>query len=773
MPFDESEQYLPFTLAEFPAQVLAVVSSNGFYYYTWQEQTQSQALGGAPSKIPMIGGRSGSPTLQPAFEINNQLVAVPCYVKMRCRGGADTGLVYEFEAPVASTPALPDECVNLQTGTTYTYQDSDRGKLVSHSNVSAIAGTLPQANATTFIDCWWMDVENRGAGTLTITPTTSTIDGATSIAIGTGHGCRICSWQGNYYTQRGMGGGTNIGPVTYNIGPIYFGGWNDTTGPSYYYWPTYQLVGCFKVAGQPPAAATTAPTLLACPSTAPTGADGGAGGSLAPGIYHAKYTYVSTTGGLESPPSPESGSITVTNSKITVTLPGALPAGIATWNLYLTPANGANNSETFQVSGGSGTSVTYSGPYAAGAAPPAAGVIPAGDYYAKYTWVDDVLAESSPSNESTHLIGVTLGQGILATVPALPAKVQSWNLYLTLAGGATNTETLVYSGTTATVLMYTGTGNPASAFPFGKALPSSGASATQQACFQPPDCCGEPTWTGDFESVLIDRCSAYPQWWVQMDYPSGTNWLPICGTNLKGQVIAGDTDGEATPLNVGSDGQVLTADAASALGIKWGTVSGGSAYGSNLFSFEQVGTSPDCWYQSGLVTYAQFSLSNSFSKDVIYAIPLVNTRGATIDKIEMYWNSVTGHAKVGLYRSTSATNLYPSTLLKDCGIMTAPGAPGAVQLSGLAAVLTADMLCWLCVVFDTNSTVVSSFLATAANTLGQHQVLGFPDGWGNDSQIAWSKSSTYATGMPGTFPASGTPVLSNAAIPIFRYLLSA
>ena len=95
---------------------------------------------------------------------------------------------------------------NLQTGTTYTYVTGDRGKLVTHSNVLAVVGTLPQAGAS-FPNGWYMDVQNRGVGTLTITPTTSTIDGAATLALVTNTGVRIFSDGTNYYTQRGAGVG--------------------------------------------------------------------------------------------------------------------------------------------------------------------------------------------------------------------------------------------------------------------------------------------------------------------------------------------------------------------------------------------------------------------------------------------------------------------------------------------------------------------------------------------------------------------------------------
>lgn len=103
--------------------------------------------------------------------------------------------------------------VNAQTGTTYTYLSGDRRKLVTHTNGSAIAGTLPQAIGA-FGANWFMWVENRGAGTLTITPATSTIDGAATLALLTNQGCLIASDGTNYFSMRGLAGGNAFGTVT-------------------------------------------------------------------------------------------------------------------------------------------------------------------------------------------------------------------------------------------------------------------------------------------------------------------------------------------------------------------------------------------------------------------------------------------------------------------------------------------------------------------------------------------------------------------------------
>lgn len=106
--------------------------------------------------------------------------------------------------------------VNAQTGTTYTYLTTDFRKLVTHSNAAAIAGTLPQASAS-FPAGWWMLVQNRGAGALTITPTTSTIDGAATLVLNQNEGAIVVSDGTNYFTLRGKAtGAAGVGDV---VGP--------------------------------------------------------------------------------------------------------------------------------------------------------------------------------------------------------------------------------------------------------------------------------------------------------------------------------------------------------------------------------------------------------------------------------------------------------------------------------------------------------------------------------------------------------------------------
>src|SRR6185437_12573381 len=73
------------------------------------------------------------------------------------------------------------EPVNAQTGTTYTVASADCGKQLTFTNAAAIAVTVPQATGS-FASCQF-DVTDLGAGTATIAPTTSTINGSASLAV--------------------------------------------------------------------------------------------------------------------------------------------------------------------------------------------------------------------------------------------------------------------------------------------------------------------------------------------------------------------------------------------------------------------------------------------------------------------------------------------------------------------------------------------------------------------------------------------------------------
>lgn len=107
------------------------------------------------------------------------------------------------------------ECLNAQVGTSYAIVDGDRGKLVTGTNSSSQAYTIAQAGAsTTFQSGWYTHVQNKGTGALVITPTTSTICGATTLTIYPGQTQKITSDGTNYQCDGGATGSVAISSQT-------------------------------------------------------------------------------------------------------------------------------------------------------------------------------------------------------------------------------------------------------------------------------------------------------------------------------------------------------------------------------------------------------------------------------------------------------------------------------------------------------------------------------------------------------------------------------
>ena len=111
----------------------------------------------------------------------------------------DTQVLQYVNGATKWEPQYLAETVNAQTGTTYTVQDSDRTKLITFSNVSAVAVSLPQAGASSlFVAGWYADFSNINTGAVTITPTTSTINGLSSITLVKGESYKVISDGTNY-----------------------------------------------------------------------------------------------------------------------------------------------------------------------------------------------------------------------------------------------------------------------------------------------------------------------------------------------------------------------------------------------------------------------------------------------------------------------------------------------------------------------------------------------------------------------------------------------
>lgn len=162
-----------------------------------------------------------------------------------------------------------------------------------------------------------------------------------------------------------------------------------------------------------------------------------------------------------------------------------------------------------------------------------------GTYFAKITYVDSTGAESQASPETASFStpgspSVTFG---LNNSP--PAGISYWRLYVTLTGGASNSEVLIVAnaggptiydipiGTTSYTIprpIYTSNTPPAS-------------STKPQSCLVVPTCCGKPSWTGKYGELAVDTCGendacantnpTAPIIWIQTAKPTGTSWEGI------------------------------------------------------------------------------------------------------------------------------------------------------------------------------------------------------------------------------------------------------
>jgi hypothetical protein len=87
------------------------------------------------------------------------------------------------------------------TGTTDTILATDMGKLVTYNNAGAVAVTLPAATTTGFGAFTRFHILNIGAGTVTVTPTTSTVNGGATKAYAQNASGIISSDGTNYWAH--------------------------------------------------------------------------------------------------------------------------------------------------------------------------------------------------------------------------------------------------------------------------------------------------------------------------------------------------------------------------------------------------------------------------------------------------------------------------------------------------------------------------------------------------------------------------------------------
>jgi hypothetical protein len=113
-------------------------------------------------------------------------------------------------ATVGNTLAIVGGTINgtqpadrIVTGTSDTITSADCGKIIVYNNSSAVSVGIAAASTTGLTQGCAFGINNKGAGTVTFTPTTSTIDGSSSMAVNQNKGCWVRSDSTNYQKDYG------------------------------------------------------------------------------------------------------------------------------------------------------------------------------------------------------------------------------------------------------------------------------------------------------------------------------------------------------------------------------------------------------------------------------------------------------------------------------------------------------------------------------------------------------------------------------------------
>lgn len=174
--------------------------------------------------------------------------------------------------------------------------------------------------------------------------------------------------------------------------------------------------------------------------------------------------------------------------------------------------------------------------------------------------------------------------------------------------------------------------------------------------------------------------------------------------------------------------------------------------------------------RSGL-EFQPLLLTGGGETGVMVAVPYLDTRGGTINKIGVYVGAAAdagSEVRVGIYQSVSATNLAPWTLVLDAGLI-AVDVVGYYEVS-CAYTFASGYLYWLVIRYDDDSIrtnpipLINGYTPTETMNLWQPFGLANPvGGTGNFFGYAYGKNLGALAGLPATFPTTAGVVATTAA----------
>lgn len=189
------------------------------------------------------------------------------------------------------------------------------------------------------------------------------------------------------------------------------------------------------------------------------------------------------------------------------------------------------------------------------------------------------------------------------------------------------------------------------------------------------------------------------------------------------------------------------------------TGGGGGGGTADWSYFRNVGTAAglgERWYPANLVNNVNPTTVNT-AHDTLYAVPIVEARGGTVDRIGFYMSALlVGNARLGIYQATSATNLYPNTLVVDAG---AAALVNGLNSRNINQVLTAGTLYWLAMITSVDTNPAPPYALPLTGTLPQ---LGVSNAF---VQWSWCSVAQAYGALPANFPA-GAALLSTTPLMI-------
>jgi hypothetical protein len=195
----------------------------------------------------------------------------------------------------------------------------------------------------------------------------------------------------------------------------------------------------------------------------------------------------------------------------------------------------------------------------------------------------------------------------------------------------------------------------------------------------------------------------------------------------------------------------------------WRALTNADIPSGDISYFRQVGTSPfECWYPAGVLPSATFGGTGAPGVDTLFTLPYWTGRGGTIDRIGIEWTSgqATRRCRVGIYASTSDTNLYPDALLVDSGEFDAVTTLG-VKTATISTPLPPNQIVWFVYLAKTGGAAQGPTVRLNGSTGQPASPFGWPSTFGASVGRFWMTTAFTYAALPDPYPAGG--VLNTAA----------